>query len=347
MGPNSIVYILIFILISCTKKEEAQAIDSSVDSQKVNVLSKEFIGKDYLIDDQHSYIGFKIKYFGFSPVRGRFNSFDGSIFYDPNTIENLRIQLIIDINSINTGESQRDDDLISEGSWFDEPNFPKAYFTSQIVKENKDGSFLLYGELTIKGTTKQVEIPFDKATPISRDWAQNEQVDFSGKLTINRQDFGIYGGDFWSSVMENGLTQLSDDVELEIDIHSRRADYEARYRDMEKDDIRKIILDKISEEGIDFGLTLMNEQNKIGKITSGSLSTIAYVLMNRSKYKEAKEIFTQKLKLFGESDIVLNQLGIVSLKLNNDDGAKSYFTKANTLKENSRSRLYLTSEFEK
>ncbi len=319
------------IFLSCggnqTPEQESR---NQVQTQGTSTNINEFIGKDYLIDDQHSYLGFKIKYFGFSPVRGRFNEFDGTAFYDPGNLSSLSVTLFIDIRTINTGDETRDEDLKREGTWFDAANYPYAKFQSKKTEVFEDGGFNLIGDLTIKDISKEITIEFDEPTPISRDWAKNEQVDFSGKAVIDRQDFDVFGGSFWSSVMENGLTQLSDEVELEIDIHMRRPDYQARYEDAEDGDTDKVILDLIKSEGMESGLKAINDFHSREELRTGTLSTVGYTLNEWEMYEEAEQVFKIKEDLFGKSDIVFNQLGITNLLLSNPDQAEVDFEKALT-----------------
>ncbi len=317
------------LVLSCSKdKENPQNEKLVVPQESRRDFQSSLIGKDYLIDHQHSYVGFRIKYFGFSPVRGRFNSFDGTAFYDPENLGSLSVTLFIDVNSINTGDATRDEDLKKEGSWFNAAKYPYAKFQSSEIVVFEDGSFDMLGNLTIKGITKQITINFDKPTSITRDWAKNEQVDFSGTTTINRQDFEIFGGDFWSSVMENGLTQLSDEVELEVDIHCRRPDYQARYEDAQATDTDKIVLDIIKESGIDAGLKKINNLYNSEEISSGKLSTIGSTLNEWQMFEDARQIFELKGALFGKSDIVFNQLGITDIFLKDTDRARKNFKKA-------------------
>lgn len=150
--------------------------------------------EDYLIDNQHSYIGFKIKYFGFSPVRGRFNAFKGHILYDEKDIRKTSASLFIDVGSINTGVKMRDDDLTG-AHWFDKEQFAHIHFRSIEINKTESG-FKMTGLLQIKSKIDTVTIQFETPTAISRDFAGNKQVDFSGHLRIKRSDFGIVGEGF-------------------------------------------------------------------------------------------------------------------------------------------------------
>lgn len=307
---------LLLLLAACSSKESApkEAIPQAPAAHTI-VDPKSFVGKDYLIDDQHSYIGFKIKYFGNSPVRGRFDAFDGTMFYDKNDMGSLSVSMFIDVNSINTGNERRDNDLISEGSWFDAANHPTITFQSKQVNAKSDRSFDLVGDLTMKGVTKEVVVPFSAPTAITRDWAGNEQVDFSGKLTLNRQDFGVYGGDFWSSVMENGLTQLSDEVEIEMDIHTRRPDYQARYEAADSADINKMVLDQIKSNGLEAGLKAIDSLRVAEKLTSGKLSSIGYTLNAWKMHEDALQIFKLRALYYPERVSTWNQKGITHMLL--------------------------------
>lgn len=321
-----IFLILLTILLSC-KNEKAESTDSSsnVSLENKSHNLRALIGNDFLIDNQHSYIGFKIKYFGFSPVRGRFDDFDGTLFYDGSNIGSLSTSVFIDVNSINTGNDRRDNDLKSEGSWFDIANSPTISFKSTEIVPKQDGAFDLIGDLTIKGITLSDTISFSKPTGLSKDFSGNDQIDFSGRIEINRQDFKVFGGDFWSSIMEKGLTQLSDEVEIEIDIHCRKANYQFRYDNADSLDIRKIILDKIKNSTIEKGLELIDGNYENGKISAGILSTIGYTLNSWGLYEQALIVFEKRLELFPNSNSTWNQLGITNLYLNNFQEAVKCF----------------------
>ena len=303
---------------------------------------KSFIGQDYFIDDQHSYIGFKIKYFGFSPVRGRFNDFVGTLFYNPSNISNLSVSISMEVNSINTGNKRRDEDLKREGTWFDATTFPIISFSSTKVIPRAKGEFDLIGVLTLKGISRVDTFSFQKPTDLSKDWAGNDQVDFSGKIIIDRQDFKVFGGDFWSSVMENGLTQLSDEVEIEIDIHSRKADYQIRYDTADSLSINKLVLDTIKQEGIDSGMAILEDLFQDNKLSAGKLSSIGYTLNTWKMHPEAFLVFKKRMEYFPEKITTWNQLGITNLLMNNFNEASANFERVlKTDSTDSRALEYL------
>ena len=343
MRAHLILFLFIILLAAC--KDDAQNpspsdyIDSKL-NRNDNLTS--LIGKDYMIDDQHSYVAFKIKYFGFSPVRGRFDAFDGTLFYDTSSLTTLSSSIYIDVQSINTGNKQRDKDLTSDSSWFNANLHPFITFHSSKVHLKADQSFDLEGSLSINGIVNTVTINFDKPTSISRDWAGNEQVDFSGRLILNRQDFNVFGGDFWRSVMENGLTQLSDEVEIELDIHTRRPDYQKRYEAADSSNFRRIIPDIVKSKGLDNALTVIDSLHEAGSLTSGMMSTIGYTLNAWNMHEDALAIFEKRLALFPDKHSVHNQIGISKMLLGQNEDAKISFQKMQDFSDSdSRAKEYL------
>ncbi|MFY0689299.1 MAG: YceI family protein [Cyclobacteriaceae bacterium] len=335
--------LLIAIVVSCQieKTSSTQITPETASSINEEDLRK-FIGNDFFLDDQHSYLGFKIKYFGFSPVRGRFDEFDGRLFYDPSNASSLSASVSIDVNSINTGNDTRDNDLKSEGSWFDMTNFPAMSFKSTKVMVNKDGTFDLIGDITIKGITLSDTISFDKPTAMSKDWAGNDQVDFSGRMEIDRQDYEVVGGDFWSTIMENGLTQLSDKVEIEIDMHCRKADYQFRFDGADALDLNRRVLLVIKENGIEEGIRSIMNLHKEGDLTAGKLSSIGYTLNAWGMQEQALIVFSKRLELFPSLNSTWNQLGITHLYMSKHQEARKCFLKALELdSEDSRAQEYL------
>lgn len=333
------------LLFSCNSKSPEKTIQkNSLDKIKqvsTKGTNEKLIGKDYLIDDIHSYIGFKIKYFGYSPVRGRFDSFDGTIFYDPENLESLSVSTIIELKSINTANQRRDNDLKKESAWFDVPKHPLAKFVSTGVYMHDNG-FYLYGNLTIKGITKSIKIDCKKPSKISRDSFKNFQFNLYGTFTISRKDFNVVGGGFWTTIMEDGLMQLSDEVEMEVEFHSRRADYHERYKEMDSTNVRKILVDKIRNKNIEQGLKSIDSLHAIKKISSGALSTVGYILLNSKKEKEALDVFIKKKELFGDNAILQNQLGLTHLLLKEKEKAmKAFQTAAKMDSVNSRSVEYI------
>lgn len=161
------------------------------------LLSTGFQVPGYIPSDNGSTVKFKIKNLGVN-ITGSFSGVTGKIAFDPNNAATAIFEASIDANSINTGIDLRDDHLRKE-EYFDVKNHPRINFVStKVTPSNRSGNFTIYGNLTIKGVSKEISFPFT-ATP------QNGGYLFSGEFKINRRDFKVGGG---SITMADNLTVL-------------------------------------------------------------------------------------------------------------------------------------------
>src|SRR6266545_2736444 len=112
----------------------------------------------WTIDPAHSEIGFKVKYLVFTNVRGSFKEFDASIYTTGEDFMTAEIDFWINPASVDTGDEKRDAHLKS-ADFFDVENFKEINFTANTYENvDNDGSYELYGELTIKGIKKQIKL---------------------------------------------------------------------------------------------------------------------------------------------------------------------------------------------
>jgi polyisoprenoid-binding protein YceI len=134
-------------------------------------------------DDNASTIRFSIRNFGFNTT-GTFKGLSGNISFDPQNIAQAHFDVSISASSINTGNNTRDRHL-KAGDYFDVEHFPRIAIQSEIIKPGTvAGSFLLVGDLIIKGVKQKLEFPFT-----AREVAGGTQ--FEGSFTINRLDFKV------------------------------------------------------------------------------------------------------------------------------------------------------------
>ncbi len=144
--------------------------------------------------DEGSAIKFTIKNFGFSTY-GSFSGIKGKIQFDEANIGTTSFMVSVDAASINTDNGTRDKHLLKEDYFYVE-KYPVINFASvSVKKDEKTGFFLMTGNLTIKGITKQISFPFTEI-------AQKNGFLFSGTFNINRRDFGVGGS---SMVMSDNL----------------------------------------------------------------------------------------------------------------------------------------------
>jgi len=172
---------------------------------------------DFVIDTVHSSVGFKVNHMVVSNVRGSFDSFAGTIVLDQETIANSSVAVTIDVATIDTGNEKRDDHLRS-ADFFDAGSHPQITFASTSVTRSGAGH-VATGDLTIRGVTRRVELPFVVNGPIVDPWGNQRigvQVD---PITIDRRDFGLT----WSQALETGGLVVGNDVTIEIELEAVQA----------------------------------------------------------------------------------------------------------------------------
>ena len=161
------------------------------------------------IDPQNSEIGFKVKHLVVSHVKGTFKTFDASIYTTNDDFTTAVIHVWIDASSISTGNIDRDKHLKSS-DFLDIQNHKQITFTSSTMgKPDLIGNHEMWGELTIKGTTRNVQLNIVSES-ISHDSLDNGKAVFKVTGKINRKDFGLT----WNLAIETGGFMISDEVTL-------------------------------------------------------------------------------------------------------------------------------------
>ena len=172
----------------------------------------------YAIDPTHSRIGFVARHAMVTKVRGSFNEFEGSGYFDAADPSNSTAQLTISAASIDTRSADRDAHLRSN-DFFDMETYPEISFVSTAVEAVDAENYRVTGDLTIKGVTKPVTVDFEY-TGTAVDPFGNTRVGFEGQTTVNRKDWGVN----WNAALEAGGVLVSEKVTLEFDVSAIRAD---------------------------------------------------------------------------------------------------------------------------
>lgn len=167
---------------------------------------------EYRIDPAHSVLGFAIKHNEIALVRGRFRDFSGNINYDDKDITKSSVEVTAKIESINTGVDRRDAHLRT-ADFFDAAKYPEMTFKSTHVERKRNNQYVLHGDLTLRGITKPVAIPFT-VTGAIRDGQGNTRFGVAGQTTINRRDFGFT----WGKTMENGGLDVGNEVMIDLQL---------------------------------------------------------------------------------------------------------------------------------
>ena len=169
--------------------------------------------KNWVIDPTHSEVQFKIKYLMITNVSGSFNIFQATVQTEDEDFMKAKVSFTVDIDSISTGNEQRDGHVKSP-DFFDAATYPKIKFEATKFKSvDNDGSYELYGDLTIKHTTKNIKFDVEFGGVV-KDYYGNTKAGFSINGKINRKDFGLT----WNAITEAGGIVVSDDVKIACEI---------------------------------------------------------------------------------------------------------------------------------
>jgi polyisoprenoid-binding protein YceI len=171
----------------------------------------------YTIDPQHTSLYFEITHLGLSKTHGRINKFSGKVYADPNAPQKSTVELTAQVDSIDTAVPERDTHLKS-ADFFDVAKYPELTFKSTKLAKTKDG-YTLTGDLTIKGKTKSVLIPFKQYGPLSLKGVGDDSTRIgivAEPITIKRSDFGV-GADM---KLPNGAEGVSDAVIVRISLEA-------------------------------------------------------------------------------------------------------------------------------
>ncbi len=166
----------------------------------------------YNIDPAHSRIGFVARHAMVTKVRGSFNEFAGSGYFDAENPEASRLDLTIQAKSIDTRNGDRDAHLRGN-DFFDMDNYPEIRFASTSVRKVDEITYAVTGDLTIKGVTNPVTVEFEVSGPVRDPWG-SERIGLEGSTVINRKDWGVN----FNVGLEAGGVLVSEKVTLEFEI---------------------------------------------------------------------------------------------------------------------------------
>jgi polyisoprenoid-binding protein YceI len=166
----------------------------------------------YTLDPAHTRIGFVARHAMVTKVRGAFNEFTGTAVLDGANPGNSTVQVTIQAASIDTRNAQRDGHLRGN-DFLAMEEYPQITFVSTGVRQSGESTFEVTGDLTIKGVTNEITIPFE-FEGAAKDPFGNERVGFEGSVAINRKDYGVT----WNAALEGGGVLVSDKVTLEFEV---------------------------------------------------------------------------------------------------------------------------------
>lgn len=166
----------------------------------------------WIIDPIHSEIGFKIKHLMITNVSGRFEAFEAEVQTEGEDFATAQVEAKIKTASINTNNLQRDEHLRNT-DFFEVEKNPEILFTSTKIEKIDNDNFLLHGNLTLKGITKQVKLNVEYSGTTKDPWG-NQKAGFILTGKINRNDFGLN----FNATLETGGLVLSEEVKINSEV---------------------------------------------------------------------------------------------------------------------------------
>lgn len=165
-------------------------------------LCSSLFAANYTVDTTNSNVGFSVKHMMVSNVNGKFKDITGSFVFDEKTNKLISLEGEIMVTSVDTSDEKRDNHLRADDI-LDAKKFPKIIFKSTKIEDDD-----VYGNITIKGVTKNIKLELDDFNTLGK------KAGFSLEGKLNRSDFGVT----WNKILETGGVAVSDEVKLNIDI---------------------------------------------------------------------------------------------------------------------------------
>jgi len=172
----------------------------------------------YTIDPSHSRIGFVARHAMVTKVRGSFNEFEGSGYFDAADPARSHLRLTVEAASIDTRNGDRDAHLRSN-DFFEMETYPQVTFASTAVEPVDATTFRVTGDLTIKDVTRPVTFDLEY-TGTAVDPFGNRRLGLEGSVVVNRKDWGLT----WNAPLDAGGVLVSEKVTLEFEVSAIRTD---------------------------------------------------------------------------------------------------------------------------
>ena len=167
----------------------------------------------WTLDPSHSEVGFKVRHLMITNVKGIFKSYEVNAETDGDDFTKAKISFSADVDSIDTNSEQRDGHLKSP-DFFDAVNHPKITFSATKYENvDNDGSYELYGDLTIRGISKQVKLDVEFGGVVKDLWG-GTRAGFTINGKVDRKEWGLT----WNAATEAGGVLVSDTIQINCEI---------------------------------------------------------------------------------------------------------------------------------
>lgn len=170
----------------------------------------------WAIDPSHTSVEFGVKHMMFTTVKGRFAGVNGAIELDEANIAGSSVSVEIDVATVDTRDEKRDAHLRS-ADFFDVEQFPTIAFQSTRVVPKSSGDLRVFGNLSIHGVTREVELDVTFNGKAKNPWG-SEVAGFEASTRISRKDFGME----FNVPLDGGGLLVGDEIKITIDIEATK-----------------------------------------------------------------------------------------------------------------------------
>jgi polyisoprenoid-binding protein YceI len=164
----------------------------------------------WTVDPAHSNVEFSAKHLGIATVRGAFNEFEGA--FEVGEDGTAKARGTVEVASIDTNEDQRDTHLRSE-DFFHAEVHPQLSFESTEIRPLDGDTFLIHGDLTMRGVTRPIVLEAELQGTEIDPWG-NERVALEARGQLNRRDWNMT----FNQALGSGNMLVSDKIKLSLDI---------------------------------------------------------------------------------------------------------------------------------
>jgi polyisoprenoid-binding protein YceI len=144
--------------------------------------------------------------------KGKFKTFDAHFYFEPGKIEQGRFEATVDMNSVDTGDKERDG-ILRSADMFDVKRWPQAKFKTLSIARQGENEYLAQAELTIRDKTRRIAFPF-RLEMLPQ--AKQPAFRLRSELNLKRLEFGIGQGEYAPT------TWIADDVKVMVDVQASK-----------------------------------------------------------------------------------------------------------------------------
>ena len=163
----------------------------------------------WVIDKNHSNIGFSVMHYVITEVEGDFKEFDGSVVAQSDDFDGAEVEFVAKTATISTDNDKRDNHLKSD-DFFNAKEFPEIKFKGNLQK--KGGKLQLVGDFTMRDVTKQVT--FDVQHNGTVDLGKGKKAGFKITGAIDRFEYGVK----FDRALETGGLVVGQEVKITCNI---------------------------------------------------------------------------------------------------------------------------------